>query len=130
MQAALPIYCIFPNIQLIPGPAGPTLVQIYPDAENPDNSHSQVSFYLHPQFEELRKNPNMRERVEEVENRMQGFASVIQMEDYVAAASSHIGALSGAQEYFTFGRNEPALHHYHNTYRAALGMPPLEVISN
>ncbi len=23
---------------------------------------------------------------------------------------------------------EPALHHYHNTYRAALGMPPLELI--
>ena len=37
-----------------------------------------------------------------------------------------IGAESGVQEYVVFGRNEPALHHYHNTYRAALGMPPLE----
>ena len=27
-----------------------------------------------------------------------------------------------------FGRNEPALHHYHNTYREALGMPLLELI--
>jgi hypothetical protein len=52
------------------------------------------------------------------------------MEDYVAAASAHQGMLSGAQEYVTFGRNEPALHHYHNTYREALGMPPLERISN
>jgi hypothetical protein len=27
-----------------------------------------------------------------------------------------------------FGRNEPALHPYHNTYREALGMEPLELI--
>ena len=98
--------------------------------ENEDNSHSEVSFYLHPQFDEMRKNPEMQEQVEGVENRMQSFAEVIQMEDYVAAASNHAGALSGAQEYITFGRNEPTLHHYHNTYRQALGMPPLDVISN
>ncbi len=24
------------------------------------------------------------------------------------------------------GRNEPALHHYHNTFRAALNLPPLQ----
>ena len=130
LQAALPVYYIFPNIQLMPGATGPILVRIYPDAENPNNSHSQVSFYLNPQFDELRENPDMREQVEEAENRMQGFAAIIQMEDYVAAASSHVGALSGAQEFVTFGRNEPALHHYHNTYRQALGMPPLDVISN
>jgi hypothetical protein len=29
-----------------------------------------------------------------------------------------------------FGRNEPALHHYHNTYRAALGMEPLPLLSD
>ena len=60
--------------------------------------------------------------------RSEVFAAVIQNEDYVAAASGHRGALSGAQEYITFGRNEPALHHYHNTYREALGLPPLEAI--
>jgi 5'-deoxynucleotidase YfbR-like HD superfamily hydrolase len=53
-----------------------------------------------------------------------------EMEDYVAAASSHQGILSGANEYLIFGRNEPALHHYHNTYREALGLPPLEAFSN
>lgn len=31
-------------------------------------------------------------------------------------------------EYTIFGRNEPALHHYHNTYREALGMEPLELL--
>ena len=27
-----------------------------------------------------------------------------------------------------FGRNEPALHHYHNIYRAALGIDPLPIL--
>jgi hypothetical protein len=61
---------------------------------------------------------------------MEDFARIIRDEDYQAAAAAHAGARSGAQEYITFGRNEPALHHYHNTYRAALGMPPLQSIGN
>ena len=53
---------------------------------------------------------------------------MIQSEDYWVAASAHKGALSKAQDFVVFGRNEPALHHYHNTYREALGMPPLETL--
>jgi hypothetical protein len=106
------------------------LVRVYPDIENPHNSHSQITFYLHPDIKQMESDPAMRERYLEVENRMQGFAEVIRDEDYAAAATSHVGATSGALEYFTYGRNEPALHHYHNTYRAALGLPPLEKISN
>jgi len=129
-QAAIPIYYIFPNIQLILGGGGPTLVRVYPDCEDPHNSHSQISFYLHPLIKQMEMDPAQKERYLEVENRMQGFAEVIRDEDYAVAATSHKGATSGAQEYLTFGRNEPALHHYHNTYRAALGLPPLERISN
>lgn len=130
LSAALPVYYIFPNVQLIISGGGPTLVRIYPEGLNPNQSFSRISFYLHPMVKEMGKRPDGREIYQSIEERMEGFASVIQMEDYVAAASSHIGALSGAQDYVTFGRNEPALHHYHNTYRQALGMPPLDVISN
>ncbi len=35
-----------------------------------------------------------------------------------------------AKDHVIFGRNEPALHHYHNTYNRILGLDPLEVISN
>lgn len=130
LLAALPVYYIFPNIQLILGQGGPTLVRVYPDGNNPHQSHSQISFYMSPDMADLEMDDERRERYENIRERMQGFASVIQLEDYVVAASSHQGILSGAQEYLTFGRNEPALHHYHNTYREALGMPPLEYISN
>lgn len=130
LETAIPVYYIFPNIQLIMGGGGPTLVRVYPDFEDPHNSHSQISFYLHPLIKQMEMDPAQKERYLEVENRMQGFAEIIRDEDYAVAATSHKGAVSGAQEYFTFGRNEPALHHYHNTYRAALGLPPLERVSN
>jgi hypothetical protein len=57
------------------------------------------------------------------------FAEIIRDEDYVAAAASYRGARSGSLEHFLFGRNEPALHHYHKTYREALGLPPLDVVA-
>jgi nitrite reductase/ring-hydroxylating ferredoxin subunit len=134
LEAALPVYYLFPNVQLIVGGAGPTLVRVYPEGSNAHQSFSEIGFYMFP---EVLENPaavafaearNMTV-AELLGARTEGFAEVIEKEDYVAAASGHRGALSGAQEYMTFGRNEPALHHYHNTYREALGLPPLEAAS-
>jgi phenylpropionate dioxygenase-like ring-hydroxylating dioxygenase large terminal subunit len=130
LHATLPVYYIFPNIQLIFGRGGPTLVRIYPDGADPHHSHSEISFYISNDFDQIKMDAEQKARYENIQERMQGFANVIEQEDYVVAASSHRGILSGAQEYLTFGRNEPALHHYHNTYREALDMPPLERISN
>lgn len=127
MLAALPVYYLFPNIQLIIGYNGPTLVRVYPDADNPNHSRSRISFYLDPAVTEM-QGRNREIDPLDIAQRMHGFADVIRDEDYVAAASSHIGAQSGAIDYVTFGRNEPAPHHYHNTYRAALGMSPLEPV--
>ena len=125
LLGALPVYYVFPNVQLIIGLSGPTLVRVYPERDNPHKSLSRVSFYLDQEF--VKRMESRRDvDVRDIQARTQGFADVIRDEDYVAAASSHIGATSGAQEYVTFGRNEPALHHYHNTYRAALGLEPLE----
>jgi len=67
---------------------------------------------------------------EGISDRLAGFSEIIRDEDYKAAATSHAGATSGALQNFTFGRNEPALHHYHNTYNRVLGLEPLQSISN
>ena len=48
-------------------------------------------------------------------------------EDYLVGESTQRGALSGANTHLVFGRNEPALHHYHNAHRRGLGKPLLEV---
>ncbi len=128
LQGALPVYYLFPNIQLLFGADGPTLVRIYPDAVNPNKSRSEIGWYSYPDSVRERVGPVFAEYMTQMslDERIQAFAAVIEAEDYVAAASNHVGALSGAQDHVLFGRNEPALHHYHNAYNEALGLAPLE----
>lgn len=123
LRGVLPVYFLFPNTQLIVTGEGPILVRIYPEDESPHQSRSEITWYLFP--EDMRPAP-LEGAQGQLGGRMQAFANIIQAEDYVAAASSHRGAVSGAQSHVIFGRNEPALHHYHSVYNAALGLPPLE----
>ena len=37
-------------------------------------------------------------------------------------------AENGQLKEIIFGRNEPALHHFHQNYREALNQPPLEPV--
>jgi nitrite reductase/ring-hydroxylating ferredoxin subunit len=127
LVGTLPVYYLFPNIQLIVSPAGPTLVRVYPRGTNTADSYSKISFYLSPKVREMMAQPGFEHLRADVGDRMKGFGEVIRDEDYVAAASSHRGMAAGHVDHVIFGRNEPALHHYHNTYRVALGMAPLEV---
>lgn len=126
LLGALPVYYLFPNVQLIIGLNGPTLIRVFPHQDNPHLSRSRISFYLGEDAAKIQSSRMVDPT--DIAQRMVEFAEVIRDEDYVVAASAHIGAMSDAQDYVTFGRNEPALHHYHNTYREALGMPPLESV--
>lgn len=127
---SLPVYYLFPNIIFMPTQEGAFLVKEYPSDNSPHKSFSKISFYFYPhvlqQIKELEKTGIDGKQL--LEDQYGGFASVIRDEDYVAAASSHKGLKSGNLDYLTFGKNEPALHHYHNTYREALGLQylPLE----
>ncbi len=127
-EATLPAYWLFPNVQLLPFSDGVYLVRAYPVPGNPGRHRSHITFYLRPNV------PRPLE-VDQVEHRLgqlslaEAFASIIRDEDYVMSASQQITASTGALEYSLFGRNEPALHHYHLTYREALGMEPLPLLA-
>ena len=130
LRGTAPVYFLFPNVQLILTGAGPILVRIYPDADDPHNSRSEISWYTLPKdLHDAIAGPGF-ERPAIEDNVMESFAAVIQAEDYVAAASSHVGARSGALETVRFGRNEPALHHYHRSYCDALDLPQPETVSS
>ena len=116
-MGAFPVYYLFPNVQVNCGAGSMTLVRVYPVPGHPGRSVSKVSFYADP--DQVAIDP------EGVKSRQEGFGRIIRDEDYVAAAASQRGADSGLVPEFLFGRNEPALHHYHNTYNAALGLPSL-----
>lgn len=55
----------------------------------------------------------------------EGFTRVVADEDYAAAETTQRALASGLLKEVIFGRNEPPLHHYHNTFRKALGQEPL-----
>ncbi|MDE0726684.1 MAG: hypothetical protein OSB82_09465, partial [Alphaproteobacteria bacterium] len=57
------------------------------------------------------------------------FKSTIEQEDDLMGETTQRAAETGMMEHIIFGRNEPALHHYHQAFRAALQMPPLEEMS-
>jgi nitrite reductase/ring-hydroxylating ferredoxin subunit len=135
-RGAFPVYFLFPNTILNVSDTGIILVREYPLDMSPHRSVSKVSFYFWPHVIEYLKENNIDpENVEGSQNAManefnpySGFGDIIRDEDYVVAAASHKGLRSGAIDYLTFGKNELALHHYHNTYREALDLEPLPLI--
>ena len=135
-RGAFPVYFLFPNTILNVSDTGIILVREYPLDMSPHRSVSKVSFYFWPHVIEYLKENNIDpENVEGSQNAManeinpySGFGDIIRDEDYVVAAASHKGLRSGAIDHLTFGKNEPALHHYHNTFREALDLDPLPLI--
>ena len=105
---------------------------------SPHRSVSKISFYFWPKVIEYIKENNivLDEMHEDKPNQVGvdnnnpylGFGAIIRDEDYVVAAASHKGLRSGAIDHLTFGKNEPALHHYHNAFRDALDLEPLPLI--
>ena len=137
--AGLPVYWLFPNAILMPFENGAYLVRAIPDRERPGRHTSRIGFYLRPgvSAEEYFNDPEEAKRQiglesEEVELQRliaEGFANIIRDEDYWMSASQQRTAESGHIEFSLFGRNEPALHHYHSTYRSLLGLEPLPLLT-
>ena len=135
-KGAFPVYYFFPNIILNVSGEGIILVREYPLDSSPHRSVSKISFYFWPHvidnLKELGIDPSNIEENETAQandiHPYSGFGEIIRDEDYVAAAASHKGLRAGTLDFMTFGKNEPALHHYHNTYREALGLDPLSLI--
>jgi len=122
--AALPVYWLFPNVQLMPFAEGLHLVRAYPDAHDPGRHVSRITWYLRPG---PAADGEMREVLTAIS---EGFGSIIRDEDYRASASQQRSAASGVVDHLLFGRNEPALHHYHGTFRRMLDMEPLPLLES
>ena len=131
------LYHLFPNVQLITSQASTTLIRIYPDKDNPGKSVTRVSFYYAPEIAEQADDVSSqsvdsldayspREERASLSAALEVFSSTIEQEDYVMGEQQQQAAESGLLKEIIFGRNEPALHHFHNNYREALGEPLLE----
>jgi phenylpropionate dioxygenase-like ring-hydroxylating dioxygenase large terminal subunit len=125
--AGLPVYWIFPNVILMPFRFGSFLVRAYPDATDPGRHVSRVDFYMKSAL----ANAEGDEAVDVnqfIATVAQNFSDVIRGEDYVMGESQQLAANAGALDRIIFGRNEPALHHYHSTYASKLGEQPIPLV--
>ena len=118
--AGLPVYWIFPNVILMPFRFGCFLVRAYPTQGDPGRHISRVDFYMKSEL--ANADGDEAAAVNEfISTVAQNFSDIIRDEDYLMGESQQAAANAGALERIIFGRNEPALHHYHQTYASKLG---------
>ena len=128
----LHVYFLYPNTIFLVDPVGIDILRMYPDPDNTGKSRTHHTFYPQPELLEQRRQQEQAAGIDNtglpVENRFVGFNQIVVNEDYAAAAATQKSARAGTHSHFFFGRNEPALHHYHNAHRKGLGLQllPLE----
>ncbi len=139
-EGTLILYYLFPNIQLVIGRDQISLIRIYPDSKNPERSITRISMYYEQAVIEAMDalDDDQKITAETIYDRskigrpftpeanLEVFTSTIEEEDYLMGEHQQKSAQSGLLSHSIFGRNEAPLHHFHNSFRSALGMPPLE----
>lgn len=141
---AFMLYYIFPNVTLIFNANTVNLLRFYPDLENPGRSTTQISIYAPKEVvaqelaarsdkdgESIDSDSVYRSEdsdVNTIAGNLEVFSSTVELEDYLMGELQQKSAKSGLLKEIIFGRNEPPLHHFHNSFAEALDMPPLEKI--
>ena len=137
------MYHLFPNIQILTSEESTTLIRIYPHPEDPSRSTTRINFYYAPELLEqatqasdavsgsnvydldIRRDEGA---LGSLQASLEVFKSTVEQEDYLMGEMQQRAAENGQLKEIIFGRNEPALHHFHNNYREALGQPLLEPV--
>lgn len=146
--ATFVLYYLFPNIQAVRNSNGLNMARIYPDPKNPGRSITRVVGYFTPEAmaayeaekaanpdgsnllkaEDFYSKSNDSTMIRTPESQVEAFSSTVSAEDYVMGEHQQIAATSGLLKHSIFGRNEAPLHHFHSSFREALGRPPLEKV--
>jgi phenylpropionate dioxygenase-like ring-hydroxylating dioxygenase large terminal subunit len=106
-------YSLFPNSILIVQGDHVELARIFPCEGRVDRAVMELGLYVP-------KAPATDEERTHWDKNMQLIFEVVTGEDFPAGRSMQIGFSSGAQTHTVFGRNEPAMIHYHRSMREAL----------
>lgn len=106
------LYVLFPNVVLVWQGEQVELWQIFPDGEDPASSRLQLTLYS-PSPAETDKAKRHWERNLEL------VLHVVENEDFPVGEGIQVSFGSGAQSHIVFGRNEPALAHFHRAVTAA-----------
>ncbi len=122
----LTVYFIYPNTIMLLDYSGCDVLRMHPDGDAVAKSSTYHSWYLSPRFVDYQKEQGL---FINPDQKFADFNTIVRNEDYRVAESTQRGASSGTISHVLFGRNEPALHHYHNAHRRGLNRPDLEIIA-
>lgn len=109
------LYGVFPNTVLIYQQDHVQLFSSYPDGDDPDRCVMQLQILIP---EPVRSESAARHWQNNIELLLDTVA-----EDFDVGEGIQRGFHSGANEYITYGRYEPALDHFHTMLKQALGIP-------
>lgn len=142
-STAFMLYYIYPNTTLILNANTINLLRFYPEPGNPGCSTTQISIYCSKEMvaAELAAKAESTSQanrdsvyqsedsdINTIAGNLEVFTSTVEQEDYLMGELQQQSAQNGLLKEIVFGRNEPPLHHFHNSFREALGQPPLEKI--
>ncbi len=107
------VYVLFPNTVLIMQGDHLETWRVHPVENDPDRARMYVQLYTpEPALTESAKR--------HWDRNMDLLMSVVQEEDFPNGENIQQSFYSGAQEHVTYGRNEPALGHYHESIKRIL----------
>jgi phenylpropionate dioxygenase-like ring-hydroxylating dioxygenase large terminal subunit len=109
------VYSLFPNTVLLVQGDHVELARVFPREGRTDRSVMDLGLYVP-------KAPSTEEERIHWDKNMQLVLDVVMGEDFPTGRSIQIGLTSGAQTHTVYGRNEPAMIHYHQSMRMALGL--------
>ena len=109
------IYSLFPNTILVVQGDHVEITRMFPVDSRVDRAVMDLALYVP-------KAPATEEERIHWDKNMQLVLDVVTGEDFPAGRSMQIGLASGAQSHTVYGRNEPAMIHYHQSMRTALGL--------
>jgi phenylpropionate dioxygenase-like ring-hydroxylating dioxygenase large terminal subunit len=110
------VYWLFPNaIISLPMTGHAELWLVYPHRTDPGRCHVNLKFYV--------PTHTVEERAEFWQRMLNYSSTIVLEEDFRQQEAIYNGIASGMHPGFIFGRNEPALIHYHRALHAALDRP-------
>ena len=107
------VYVLFPNTVFIMQQDHLEIWRVYPVGDDPDRARMYVQLYTpEPALTESAKG--------HWDRNMDLLMSIVLEEDFPNGENIQQSFYSGAQEHVTYGRNEPALGHYHESIKRHL----------
>jgi phenylpropionate dioxygenase-like ring-hydroxylating dioxygenase large terminal subunit len=110
------IYTLFPNTLFIMQGDHVEVFRVFPDGDDIGKSVMTLAFYTP-------EPTTTDERRRHWDANMDLVTRVVQTEDFPVGRTIQAGLRSGAQAELVYGRNEPAMIHWHQQLRRALGLP-------